>query len=372
MRISPSAIADYFECKLKGQRTALAVRGLAATPLAKLGSWIHAQIEKPGRFDSQRAAYESACKMEVYIPLTGEFKSLSEVVNKQKIQSRVMKGVPINGSDGDCASSHSSRSGNSARKGRQSAIKAGDLGIGNFREQTITNALETIAGRPDQLRIDYDEVVITDTKTGHILNLDGTIKAHIEDQMYAYSFIVRDTLPEVPIRLIVEQGSKQFELQRVTELEDEKHERIRKAIAELVVNPDVPKEAEPGEACLFCPYRKDCSTYQCHAPEWWLNLPDYLIPQDIFGTIDHCDSKLNGWIITDFAGRKAVVSGLPDSVFTLGRKGRRFLAFQVGISGGRGADDARHPLNFYFYAKDGSKALTAWNMEIVWLHDDPS
>jgi hypothetical protein len=224
------------------------------------------------------------------------------------------------------------------------------------------------ADRIRQLRPRLFEV--RDFKTGATLDEDGQIKAEIALQLRAYGLLLLERLPEVEIRLVVDDGVER-------ELSFDAHDRqAAKAALERITNSMPPFGRAPsaglthaGSACWGCSVRHVCSEYRSRAPSWWREYPAEIerLSYDVWGTvIDVFGAGPVDVVLRDDAGRRVRIDRIDERhSVSASAIGRRLWFFGLEASGvSRGFDGTRyHPRCFHELPRDRLERR-AWSMQV--------
>ena len=134
----------------------------------------------------------------------------------------------------------------------------------------VANELR-LRGRPDLLVRSADgTMVISDDKTGRVVDDTGHVLDKHEMQLWLYALMVEHSKPGIPVNLRVigesthvvawDQDTRERAMARLTEA----HERFP---PDTVVAMD--QFAVPGSSCPNCRLRPRCASYQQAATAWW-------------------------------------------------------------------------------------------------------
>jgi RecB family exonuclease len=165
-----------------------------------------------------------------------------------------------------------------------------DLGDeGCFHEVNIRSGELRLAGRMDLVEISHPRrVVISDYKTGRVLNREGEVREHISLQLRLYALAVERLDPTAEVQLCVIEGTSNRQLQWDAETRAMTEAVLQSVLKVLPAGESYPAEelARPGPWCSSCSFRHVCPRYLASAPEVWSSgCEDGAYPLDTWGIL---------------------------------------------------------------------------------------
>ena len=123
-----------------------------------------------------------------------------------------------------------------------------------------------MSGRIDKVELKFPNIaIITDFKTGAIMDCNSEIKFKYKIQLAAYELLVREVWPDVKVSLFLDNG-EQFEVELTSEDRQELAKRLKnlkESISDKLKSVVASESVQTvGAGCLQCPMRHVCKTYK--------------------------------------------------------------------------------------------------------------
>jgi CRISPR/Cas system-associated exonuclease Cas4 (RecB family) len=183
-------------------------------------------------------------------------------------------------------------------------------------EESLLDAELRLKGRPDwSEQCGPDLVVVSEFKSGRIVDDDGVLLEEHVVQVQAYALMLERAKPGIRVDAYIE-GAERVPVHWGGPQRERLLERLRALDARLphgrqLVADDL---ASPGSHCRFCRIRPVCSRYLRDVPSCWPDLAGAVLPLplDVWGVVEHVEQKGAGASLrlTDAGGRRVLVEGL--------------------------------------------------------------
>jgi len=230
-----------------------------------------------------------------------------------------------------------------------------------------------IRGRIDLVVLESpDRVIITDFKSGSVVNPGGLPNEQTCLQMRLYGLVVRAMAPkkQVVLRVVSRDGES------LIPCDDESNEAtsewLRVRTAQLTAGEQLEAQdlAVVGDQCKHCDVRPVCPLYRSSVGALWKRTDDSIeLPLDIAGTVLACETDKEGYLSTklrDLADRVVKVHRLnPRNDFeSVSISGHVIWFFDLAsIEAKRPKPGWRHPRNFHEVASMATER-TAWTLRL--------
>ncbi len=177
-----------------------------------------------------------------------------------------------------------------------------------------------LRGRPDWVeQHGSGHLVVSDFKSGKVVDDDGNILDEHIVQVQAYSLMLERARPGVRVEPFVE-GRERVSVPWDRPNRIRLLERLRRLHAKLPPGQSLPARdlASPGSHCRFCQLRPICPRYLRDMPAWWPDGASAVrpLPLDVWGIVEEVRHARMGTAIRlkDASGRRVLVDGLSDEL----------------------------------------------------------
>jgi len=238
---------------------------------------------------------------------------------------------------------------------------------GRWVEVPIEVSELRLKGRIDVLNRRGKIAEISDIKSGRVEDENGDLVESIVRQIQLYGLMASWLEPTTQVILSIHAGVRRS-IPFGTIVRDETLKWLRSIMDPIPPSSTVSCEslAQVGSGCRWCNMRHRCVRYLREAPPHWNSNLDWVLPLDIWGTIDRIDSigdNLVDLTLWDAIGRHVKVFHLRDTQLAGLNAGDRIWLFELSasVTDLRGLS-CRHPLNFH---EMGDSAYDrAWSIQV--------
>lgn len=169
---------------------------------------------------------------------------------------------------------------------------AAPLSNGIYYEQAMAFQFEGVwlYGIIDHLKVTPTEVIITDFKTGKMMDYEGKTKEGYTIQMLVYGYMASKIYRNRTITLQLKGASPNGSPQTIpVPFTSASARKLIKPIVSAYQQYQSTPKYRPGKDCRWCSLRVDCPDYhtEVESKKWWLlgSNEEFAIPFDIWGVI---------------------------------------------------------------------------------------
>jgi len=381
---SPSGLSHATECPLRAvlSKRDVECAKLPSHPAAERGSVFHALLERAGkgsivRGTSSRKAVEAELERLLVEarsrlsrnPETAHFADLRSTMNEIDWHNKTK--TILLAAEGLFDRAPAMRSGQSTSN--QGPLEFDELqGEGAFHEVKIRSKELRLAGRMDLVEIQSQRrLIISDYKTGRVVDRDGQVLEHIALQLRLYALAVEQSDSKARVDLRVIEGSSHYRVAWDFEAREATLTILQNLLSNLPAGETLPAEelARPGPWCSNCSFRHVCRSYLDAAPQVWVDgCETGPYPFDIWGLVKNRQETSSGIALdlVDEARRNVRIQRIDSrhgeiEDYAIGE--RVFLFGLAATQNRRHRGRDFQPRNFFELTGDRSP-LRAWSLAV--------